>query len=280
MNDRNRETAGSGELVREALNYLTGTTRKRTPEQLLAELQNRFAVSGRARLADLVYEIGKGCVDACPDAAKRTHYRERPRMPEIVAGEVDTMHACLDGVSAPPDLSKLVRATPSADVSLAALDTCVELLRSVEGDSGRQRLLEAYAAIYHGRPDESETLLRSVLDDGRVDAALKPFARVNLALALQRQSKWGEALAVAEEAVEERPENLPARFCLVSSAADLGELDTVVQGVRDIVRMAAESNTELARTFLTDELARMADEVQLDESSLARVREVAAPLVG
>lgn len=278
MNDRDPPSGGSGELVREALSYLTGGERKRTPEQLLAELQNRFAVSGRRRLGDLVYEIGKGCVDAYPDAARRTHYRERPRMPEIVAGEVDTMHACLDGVSAPPDLSRLVRATPAAEVSLAALDTCVELLRSVEGDSGRQRLLEAYAAIYHGRPDESEALLRSVLDDARVEPALKPYARVNLALALQRQSRWAEALAVAEEAVEERPDNLPARFCLVSSAADLGELDTVLRGVRDIVRMARDEDTELARAYLADELTRMADEVRLDAAALARVRAAAAPL--
>ncbi len=207
----------------EALGYLRGEGRGRTPEQLRAELQERFQDAGRRRLADLVYEMLKACLSEVPDVTERIAMADVPRPAEVIWSEVDTMRRGMDGLpGGAPDVSSVTRSTPAEDAALVDMRTCLDVLTSLEGRTVRQQLASGLWLAYAGKLAEAEGVLRHLHERSDLDDRAAFYAAWNLSFVLITRAKDAEGLSVAESALALAPEHTGAYMNIATAAARLG----------------------------------------------------------
>lgn len=208
----------------EALGYLRGEGRGRSPDELRAALQQRFADAGRQRLADLVYEMVKACLSEVPDVTERIAMADAPRRAEVIWGDVDTMRRGMDGLPAgAPDLDAVARGTPASDVALQDMGACIDVLTSLEGRTVRRELAHGLHDAYAGRLADAEATLRALHDRDDLDDRAAFYAAWNLSFVLITRDDDRAGLRVAEEALVLDPEHTGPYMNIATVAARLGD---------------------------------------------------------
>jgi len=247
--------------LRDALAYLTGEGRARSAERLLEDLHERFREAGREKLSDLVYEMTKACLSAFPDFAVRVELTRAPRTAEVISGEMRTMSESLRGVDEPVDVSTVARSTPESERAVEDAHKCLDVLERLEGRTDRHQLASALYNIHRGRPADGEPPLRRILDRPHLSDEMRWYGLVNLAFSLHRQGRGGEAIPVAEAALELLPDRPPGYFNLIAAAADVGDRDVFARGVRRLCALERSGPSSLVRSWLESDLARLAARV-------------------
>jgi hypothetical protein len=241
-------------FLREALGYLTGEGRRHGAADLLAGLYSRFREAGREKLADLVYEMAKACLAALPDFSVRTLLRTEPRPPEVISGELATMSDCLAGVDEPPDLASVARRRPEPPAALTDARKCLDVLRHLEGESGRQQLALALCAIHAGGSAEAEERLRALLDRARERPEILRIAEVNLGFALLRQGRYAEVLPLARAAIAKAPADPVPWFNLLAATAELRDTAGFEAGVAELRALHARDGGALIERWVARDL--------------------------
>lgn len=259
------------ELLPEALAFLTGEGRPRTAEGLLAGLHARFASAGRAKLADLVYEMTKARLAVFPDFAVRTQLAVAPRDSGTIRQDMDVMSRSLRGVAEAPDLSAVTGADPAAARALDDARRCLEVLATLEGESPRHQLALATTLVHQGDPAAAEGVLRALQAADDEDPVIRRCTLANLAFCLHRQDKSGEALELAQAALDEFPDRPALHFTIISSAADLADRACFEQGVARLFELQRRAPSPLIRAWISNDLERMARRTGLDDGAVAEL---------
>ena len=254
----------------EALRFLSGEGRARSPEELLDALHDRFRSAGREKLADLVYEMVRSCMASFPDYAQRSYQEVVPRSPEVISGEMGTLNDCLQGVEEAQDLGAVARSTPAAEQALDDAARCLAVLERLEGRSDRHELARALHLVHSGQPLEAEPVLRAFLEPGR-RADYVFYARANLAFCLHRADRSAEALPFAKAALEERPEIPTPWFNLISCAAEAGEEATFERALLDFSHLYRSTREPLMRRWLQAEAEVLASQTHLSAAEILRL---------
>jgi hypothetical protein len=232
-------------LLTEALAYLTGEGRQHTPEQLLARLQARFRAEGRGKLADLVYEMAKACLQALPDFSVRTLLQVEPRPPEVISGEVSTLSECLRSAGEDPDLSGVVRRRPEQDAALSDARKCLAALEQLEGRSGRRQLALALAHVHAGEAAQGEVALRELLARADQPPEILRLAEVNLAFALLRQRKFAEVVPLARAGQRHSPDDPVPWFNLLAAQSELADPAAFEESLRGLAALQSRVRSPL-----------------------------------
>jgi hypothetical protein len=256
-------------FLTEALGYLTGEGRRHSADALLKQLYARFRVAGHEKLADLVYEMVKACLSALPDFSVRTRLLVEPRRAEVIAGEVSTMADCLRGVAPPPDLSSLARGRPEADAALEDARKCLEILRLLEGTSGREQLALALWMIHVGRHAQAELQLRALLARPGEPEPIHRLAEVNLGFALLRQRRFAEVLPVAEAAIARTPQDPVPWFNLLAALSELGDTARFERAAETFRAQHARPASPLVAAWIANDLAMLAEVAGLNRTRIA-----------
>jgi tetratricopeptide (TPR) repeat protein len=256
-------------FLNEALGYLTGEGRRQSADALLQQLYARFRVAGNEKLADLVYEMVKACLSALPDFSVRTRLLVEPRRAEVIAGEVSIMADCLRGVAPPPDLSTLARSRPEADAALDDARKCLEILRVLEGTSGREQLALALYLIHAGRHAQAEALVRQLLERPDEPEPIHRLAEVNLAFALLRQGRFAEVVPVAEAAIARAPQDPVPWFNLLAALAELGNAPRFERAAESFRAQHARPASPLVAAWIANDLAMLAEVAGLTQTRIA-----------
>jgi len=217
--------------------------------------------AARARLADLVYELGKACLSRLPDFPERTLIHAPPRRASVVAGELAALSERLE--AARRDVPRVRVGGEHGDV-LDEVRRCLDVLAGLEGESGRQQVLRAMAAIHAGAPAEGERILRA-LDDEAYDARTRRRALVNLALALLRQDRHAEALAAARVAADRWPDSPVSAVNMLYATARLGDRDGFLDALR---RLAQAQHSPWAAAWTRENLASLGELVGLTGTAM------------
>jgi tetratricopeptide (TPR) repeat protein len=272
-NEIQAEEFNDDELLAGALAYLTGEGRDRSPERLLSGLYERFAVSGKQKLADLVYEMCKARLGVLPDFAARTYHAVVPRAPGDITRDMQVMRESMRDVTDAVSLAPADAPLPGSDEGLVLGDVerCVEVLSTLEGTSPRHQLVLGSLYCSQGHPDRAEALLRALLDDEDVDAAMKRYAHVNLAFAVHRQNRSAEALELAEQSLERYPDRETLHFTAIGSASDLGDRSRFERAVDRLLALQRSSPRELITTWIAHDLGRVARRVGFTDEEVARL---------
>jgi len=256
-------------FLTEALGYLTGEGRRQSADALLRQLYARFAVAGHERLADLVYEMAKACLSALPDFSVRTRLIVEPRRAEVIAGEVSTMADCLRGVAPPPDLSALARSRPEADAALEDARKCLDILRLLEGTSGREQLALALYLIHAGRHRQAELLLRELAKRPDEPEPIRRLAEVNLGFALLRQARFADVVPVAEAAIARTPQDPVPWFNLLAALSELGDAARFESAAESFRAQHARPASPLVAAWIANDLAMLAEVAGLNRTRIA-----------
>jgi hypothetical protein len=258
----------------DALRFLTGEGRNKSPEMLLDGLHQRFREAGRERLADLVYEMVRSVLSAFPDFAQRSFHVVVPRSPEVISGEMKTMNECLQGVSDPEDLSSVARSLPAADQALEDAHKCLVVLEHLGGRSDRHQLATALYHIHRGEPLDAEPLLRAIVDDPGHSDDMRWYARTNLSFSLHRQGRSAEAIGVAQAALDERPDIPTPYFNLVSSAAEAGDRAVFVQSLAKMGALYRSSQAQIIKTWLETERGLLAEQMDMRPEEVDQIADL------
>ncbi len=258
-------------LLPEALRLLTGEGRARSPQQLLDALHDRFRSAGREKLADLVYEMVRACLAAFPDYADRGYQEVPARAPEVISGELTTMNKGLAGLSAEEDLSAVRRTRPEADRALRDTETCLDVLRQLEGDTPRHALARALHLVHADEPSLAEPILRALLDQDGCPAATRWYVTVNLAFCLHRQHRSAEALPLARAAMDQRPEIPTPAFNLVSCAADVGDREAFEAGLRHLAAIRRRDPSPVIARWVDVECGELARQMDVHPDDVRRL---------
>ncbi len=173
----------------------------RAGETAVERILAAAADAGRARLADLVYEMAKACLAADAEFRSRVHADVGPREFALVLGESRIAAARVRaGVRADP----LPEALPQASHALRTGEVCLDVLAGIEGESVRRHLAHSAILNQTGRYAESEDCLRGLLGR-RLLLSEAIFARQGLARCLLRQGRFEEAGEVCETGLERVP---------------------------------------------------------------------------
>jgi len=265
-------------VLAEALRYLSGAGRQRSPAELLDDLHRRFRLAGQKTLADLVYEMLRACLAAFPDYAQRAYQEVRPRPPEVIGSELGTMNDCLQGVGARTDLGELARARPGASAALADTARCLALLARLEGRSGRQQLATALHHVHAGRPLEAEPILRALAAPTGPEPRLRWYATANLAFCLHRADRSEQAIPFAQAALAERPEIPTPWFNLLSCAAEAGQRALFERSLRRFGALYRKTREPLMRSWLAGERAVLARQTGLSPEAIDALAALDAPV--
>jgi RNA polymerase sigma factor (sigma-70 family) len=166
-------------------------------QALMQRMLDLSAEAGRRKLADLIYEMAKACLVVAPGFTTRTLIAARPRRSEQVSGDMRQMASRLAGVAGAPDLDALAATRPEPGTAIDDAHACLAKLAEIEGPSGRQQVALALAHIHGGKPVAAEAVLRPLLER-ELPPPTRQNASRNLTLALLRQDRHADALAIAE----------------------------------------------------------------------------------
>lgn len=223
-------------------------------------VEHMLATSKRAakeRLAALIYEMAKACLIEHPGFSQEMSIHSVPRRSDVVADDIRQIQKRVDDAT---DVSTLVAGRPEPDSALANAFCCLEALKSVEGESGRQQVAWALSLIYDRRPQEAEVLLRR-LETRELPSITRQNVSRNLTLALLRQGKFEEALESSLAAADEWPED-PVRLTNVcTAAARLQKKDVFEQSLVELVDVHVRRPSDQVATWLQGLLRALAEDV-------------------
>lgn len=219
--------------------------------------------AARARIADLVYELAKACLARLPDFPERTLIHAPPRRAAVVSSEARVLSARLQAARRPIELPA-VSTDGARESVLEDTHRCLALLGTIEGESGRQQVLRAVAAIHAGEPGAGERILRA-LDDDAYDPHTRRRALVNLALALLRQDRYAEALDAARAASDRWPESPVPAVNMLYATARLGDRD----GFQDALRRLADAqHSAWVAAWIDENLASLGERVGMTRTAM------------
>lgn len=242
---RSLESKGRAKSVQTLVEHMLATSKKAAKE----------------RLAALIYEMAKACLIEHPGFSQEMAIKRVPRRSDVVADDIRQIHNRVDAEER-PDVSNVVSAAgaPQPDAALDNAFRCLEALKAVEGESGRQQVAWALSLIYSHRPQEAEVLLRR-LETRDLPSITRQNVSRNLTLALLRQGKFEEALESSLLAADEWPED-PVRLTNVcTAAARLQEKDVFTQSLRELVGVHARQPSDQVASWLQGLLRALAEDV-------------------
>ena len=196
-------------------------------------LLEQTAASGRAKLADLVYELSKACLFAADELDARLRRDVEPRAFGVVRRECDATMSRLESAprGALPDT-----AAGSTDVARArrTARSCQLILDQLEGETPRCVLLDSLVLIAERKHAEAEKCLRALLDRP-LSADERRFALMNLMWACIRQQRYAEAVATGTTGMDSYPDEWMFVYNVAvacSYSRDIKEFDAVAKLVR------------------------------------------------
>ncbi|HEX5010664.1 MAG TPA: hypothetical protein VFY71_09695 [Planctomycetota bacterium] len=204
---------------RDAIRHLTAEPGGTAVEYLL----ERGAKAGERKLADLVYELAKACVEVAHDLERRLRMADHPRTRGVVFSEVRQAAARNTRSNAQALASRLPSESAPGERAVAASVSCLAILRELEGESERFGLTEAVLLIASDRAGEAEKRLHRLVSRPLTPVNRK-FALWNLTWALLEQGKYTEVVSVGSDALREVPGDWSINFNLASACAWLRDL--------------------------------------------------------
>ncbi len=231
-------------------------------QALMQRMLDLSAEAGRRKLADLIYEMAKACLVVAPGFTTRTLIAAEPRRSGVVGGDLRQMASRLAGVAGAPDVARLADTQPEPGTALDDAHACLTKLAEIEGTSGRQQVALALAHIHGGKPTDAEGILRPLLDR-ELPARTRQNVSRNLTLALLRQNRHADALATAESAASEWPEDPVRVMNLCYASARLGDASRFARYAADLTTLYRHTPSDRVRAWLDTELPSLAAEVGL-----------------
>ncbi|HTE05498.1 MAG TPA: sigma-70 family RNA polymerase sigma factor [Planctomycetota bacterium] len=229
-------------------------------QALMQRMLDLSAEAGRRKLADLIYEMAKACLVVAPGFTSRTLIAAVPRRSDQVGGDLRQMAHRLAGVVGAPDVDAVALTRPEPGTALQDAHACLEKLAEIEGTSGRQQVALGLAHIHGGKPGQAEAILRPLLEQP-LAARTRQNASRNLTLALLRQDRHADALAAAEAAGKEWPDDPVRVMNLCYASARLGDATRFARYAGDLGTLQLRNPSERVGAWLADELAALAAEV-------------------
>ena len=201
---------------------------------VVRRLLDATAAAGRKGLADLVYELAKACLFAADDFNVRLRRESEPRPFPSVRNDAARSMSRLKMPKASalpprePGSSNLVLARRSAR-------SCHRILVNVEGETARSGLLDGVLLLGEDKPAEAERGLRTLLGQPLSEVERR-YALMNLTLAQIRQSDYRTAVASAQSAASEYPDEWAFLFNAAVGCCHLRD----VAGVESAARLIRE----------------------------------------
>jgi hypothetical protein len=191
------------QLQRDAVLFLTASAVVTAPHTAVEQILSSTARAGRAKLADLLYEMAKACLIVLPDLKRRIERKVEPREVPVVASELQSINSRLELTDGSIALRDVPHQTPEEARALKVARSCLAILDNVEGASERQQLAWSQVLIFEGKPGEAERVLRRLLDEGN-SLAHRELAQRNAMYAMMQQRKYEDAVALGLTALSER----------------------------------------------------------------------------
>jgi RNA polymerase sigma factor (sigma-70 family) len=287
ITDRLPEVSAEGEepvreedisILRDAvLNCLEGRVGTKNVQGLMGRMLEASLEAGRARLADLLYEMAKACLVEAPGFSSHTLIRSHPRRTDVVADDVRQLATRMESVGPTVDVRKLKGTPPAPATALDDAAACLAQLAALEGESGRQQVALALTHIHRGEPGEAEAVLRPLLER-ELQPSTRQNASRNLALALLRQQRFADALELSEAAADEWPDDPVRVMNLCFAAARLQDADRFEQNARLLLSIQRQSPSMRVQAWIDDMLGPLAAAAGLSEAGWKRLAsEVGAP---
>ncbi|MCB9897694.1 MAG: sigma-70 family RNA polymerase sigma factor [Planctomycetes bacterium] len=251
-----RETLASIQEV--VVRRLGGRDRVKDMRALIRRMLDLSASEGRRRLADLVYELAKACLLSVKRVSERTLVQAPPRRRDVVLDDVRHLARRLTSVGHDDvDVSPLAEPPRSGDGALDDTRACLAVLAHLESTSGRQQVALALCHIHAGEHADAEGILRRLLEVDLPTITRQNVFR-NLMLALLRQDRFEEALAVADDCADEWPDD-PVRIMNVCFAtARLQRAERFVAAARRLLEVQREHPAPVVGSWIDHELPHLA----------------------
>lgn len=209
---------------RDALSFLATTRAFEADDTAVGYILATSARAGRAKLADLLYEMSKACLTILPNFKRRVERRVEPRGTTVVAAELRAIASRASTTASGATVLHIPSGTVAEANALSVAGKCLTILENVEGSSERQCLAYSQFLIFSERPADAEALLRTLIESGRA-LIHRELADWNLMHSLMRQRRHAEAVEIGRAALLLRPSDGVVLFNLAASHACLRERD-------------------------------------------------------
>jgi len=235
-------------------------------EAMIQQILERSAHAGRDKLGQLAYQMARTCLSKAEfDAADAIRWIVEPRRIADLSGDMRSIEARTETEL---DRSELPLVDPSSGSAIESARACLDVLRKVEGESNRSRLLQAYLVQSDGDLADAERVFASVLE---LPCSVSWLADVqeNRQAMLLRLDRFNDVIDLGESLLHRSPGRLATHFNMATAKASLRDesgFDLCCERFR--VSAEKESDHEFWERTIDREAVWFAEQVNRDPSDI------------
>ena len=255
---------------RDAVLFLTASAVVKPAHTAVEQILSSTARAGRAKLADLLYEMAKACLIVLPDLKRRIERKVEPREVPVVASELQSINSRLELTDGAVALRDVPHQTPEEARALKVARSCLAILDNVEGASERQQLAWSQVLMFERKPAEAERVLRSLLASPSGLDHVELVQR-NTMLSLIRQEKCEEAISLGRQFLNDRPDDSVVLLNLAVAHAHLRQVSAFEAVAQRLATLCTTTAPTWVGSLLHFEVPRLADDLGVDRVTVSRL---------
>jgi tetratricopeptide (TPR) repeat protein len=254
---------------RDAVLFLTASAVVKPAHTAVEQILSSTARAGRAKLADLLYEMAKACLIVLPDLKRRIERKVEPREVPVVASELQSINSRLELTDGSIALRDVPHQTPEEARALKVARSCLAILDNVEGASERQQLAWSQVLIFEGKPAEAERVLRSLIDRD-VSPENRHHVLRNTTMSLNAQKRFTESVEFAQHALTLCPNDCVLLYNLSVALASLADAHRFKAVSSRFAELVPEQVPEWLRRLISFEAANFSDKLGMSQVDVVR----------